>query len=137
MKMEGLITDQEFLIQRTSLTRRQFAIEENLGTASLKLSTIRQDIEEVKKPLVELGETWHALSPPLQIRFKRMLLPVGFVVGQIRTAECALIFRAFGNLANAKTNGVHPTGEILNRIIQEIQAFAVLFRSIAEEKRTT
>jgi hypothetical protein len=60
------------------------------------------------------------------------VLPVGFVNGQIRTAERALLFKAFEGFGARKTNGVHPEGESWNQIWLEIQHFAGLIREHQE-----
>ena len=134
MKMEGLITDREFVAQREMLTERRMSIDARLQAQQFDPEEIRNNLDEVKRPLSELKTTWEAFSPALQRRFNRLALPVGFVYGQIGTAETALLFRTFRGFATANSIGVPFAVENLNRLMQEISAFAGILRSVEEEE---
>jgi site-specific DNA recombinase len=134
VRISGLITDQEFAAQKNVLVQRRTNIEATLDSESLNPKAILREIGEITKPLSELMQTWQVMEPAFRPRFNRLLLPVGYVSGEIRTAERGLLFRSFGEVSEAKTNGVPLKGENLNRLIQEIQAFAELFRFIEEGK---
>ena len=82
---------------------------------------------EITEPLSRLRETWTALLGPFRRRFDRLILPVGFVAGESRTAELGLLFRALGDLADGNSNGVPLAGARSNQLLQEIQAFADIF----------
>lgn len=135
MRAQSLITDQEFLAQKSVLSERKFALEGTPTPGRFNPERLRAELSEITMPLAKLPDTWQALQPPFRRRFERLVLPVGFVNGEIRTAELGLLFRAFGGLADGKTNEVALTGKFSNRIIEEIQAFAaVLRRSEPEEE---
>lgn len=134
MRMEGLVTDQEFLAEKDALVGRRTTIEAAADADPLNPKSIQQDLNEIKKPLSELKETWQILPPHLRRRFERAVFPVGFVNGQIRTAEKGLLFRALGDISDRKTTRVPLVRKSWNRIYQEIQAFADIFRSLKEEK---
>jgi len=135
VRISGLITDQEFAAQKNVLVQRRTSVEATLESESLNPKAVLREIGEIKKPLSELMHTWQIMEPAIRPRFNRLLLPVGYVNGEIGTAERGLLFRSFGEISEPKTNGVPPKGEGLNRLIQEIQAFAELFRSVEEGKR--
>lgn len=133
MRMEGLITDQEFVAQREVLAEKRMAIDARLQANQFDLDEIQGNLEEIKMPFSQLKATWEMFSPALQRRFNRVALPVGFVHGEIGTAETALLFRAFRGFATANSTGVPPAGENLNRLMQEISAFAGILRGLSEE----
>jgi site-specific DNA recombinase len=135
MRMAGLITDQEFLAQKNALVERRIAIEATLDSDPLNPRSVLRDIEEIKKPLSELRQTWRAMGPVLRQRFNQSVFPVGYVNGQIGTAERALLFRTLGHSGRRDTNGVPLTGKFLNRITQEIRQFAEVIREHREEMK--
>jgi site-specific DNA recombinase len=135
VRISGLITDQEFAAQKNVLVRRRTNIEAALDSESLTSKGVLREIGEIKKPLSELMLTWRALEPAFRPRFNRLLLPVGYVNDEFRTAEKSLLFRSLGEVREPKSNAVPLKGEDLNRLVQEIQAFAALFRSLEETER--
>jgi hypothetical protein len=70
------------------------------------------------------------LPAELQARFEELVLPVGFAVGRIRTAEIGCLFMLLGDFERGKTNEVPPALASSNQIFEEIQAFSHLFRSM-------
>jgi site-specific DNA recombinase len=129
MRAQRLITDDEFRAQKALLDETRFALVSAPESARVNIAAIRENLHEIAEPLTHLSETWQSLPLPLQRRFHRLVLPVGFVFGESRTADLGLIFRAFGDLASAKTNGVSLGGESWNQIMQEITAFAELLKA--------
>src|SRR5438445_9494391 len=105
MRTNGLITDQEFLAQKSILSERQMALESKPMAERLNADQIREQVGEITEPLSRVRETWEALPSPFQRRFDRLVLPVGFVAGQSRTAELGLLFRVLGDLEGGKTTG--------------------------------
>ena len=111
MRTRGLITDQEFVMQKAALSERRFALE---GAVSSNDGSVGQPVEEqlqaIIEPLTNLQRTWRSLPDALQPRFVRLLLPVGFVYGRIGTAELGLLFRVFGGSGNSESSVVGPPG---------------------------
>ena len=132
MRMEGLVTDQEFSAEKTGLVERRTSIEAAYDSDPLNPKSIQQEIDQIKKPLSELEETWRILSPQLRRRFERAVLPVGFVNGQIRTAERALLFSTFADIDERKTTAVASVVKNWNQIWREIQQFAGIIRDSRE-----
>jgi hypothetical protein len=134
MRAAGLITDQEFLAQRSILADRRMAIEARTDPEQIDAESVRSDLHEIEKPVAELRITWQALLPAFQRRFNRMVLPVGYVNGRIGTAERALLFSTLGDFRDGKSIGVSLTGENLNRLMQEISGLAGILRGQKGEK---
>lgn len=128
MRAQKLVTDSEFLRQKSALTERRFALEAAEDVGDIKVGQVRQQIGVIAKPLAELGVTWNTLPAPFRWRFERLLLPVGFVNGKSRTAELGLLFRVFDDLQGTNTNGVARIRKYWNQILCEIQKFSAIFR---------
>ena len=137
MKLDGLVTDQEFLINRQQLGERQMAIEAGLQAAQFDLDEIRAQLAEIKRPLCELRATWEQLSPQLQRRFNQWALPVGFVRGKIGTAEKGLVISTFRGFTTANSIEVPRTRENLNRFVLEIAVFAGMLCEAKELKSSS
>ncbi len=127
IKMEGLISDQEFIDSREQLAQRQSAFDAGQAM-QFDLAEIRSQLKEIQRPLCELRPTWEQFSPRLQRRFNQWVLPVGYVFGQIGTAEKGLVINTFRGFSTSNSIGVALTGNNLNRIIKEIAVFAGLLR---------
>lgn len=128
MRTEGLITDQEFLEQKTVLAERRAAIEGHSVEEAVDCEQIRRELDEITAPLAQLRQTWETLESPYRRRFERLVLPVGFVNGKSRTAELGLLFQTFHALSNEESNGVRLVGKFWNQILREIRDFRELFR---------
>lgn len=135
MKAKNLLTDEEFMRQKSSIYERQASLEDVPLPDRADVREIRGALDEVTKPLSALRETWRAMPTPFRRRFNRLVVPAGFVAGETRTAELGLLFRLLGELKEDNSHVVAPTGENLNRLYQAIRAFEDLFRDSKEEKK--
>jgi site-specific DNA recombinase len=127
MRIKELLSDDEFRGQKALLAERM-AVLEAVDDKIVNIGRIREELDTITAPLANLTETWDRFDPASRDRFNRMLLPVGFIAGQTRTAERALLFSLLGRSEHEDTNAVPFAGDFLNRITQEIQAFAMIFR---------
>lgn len=135
MRAQGLITDQEFLIQKSMLSKKENSLEAGHCRAdTLSAVVIRNKVHEIARPLSRLHETWTALELSRQQRFQRLILPVGFVTGRIRTADLGLLFSTFGAFRNRNTSEVAHMGKNWNHFLQEITDFADLLRGDRESE---
>ena len=123
MRAQGLITDQEFLRQRKTITDQRNGLESNQSRRTIDVAEVREHFQEIAMPLVELRSTWRTIHPPFRRRFERLVLPAGFATGQTRTAELGGLFRFFRGLAHPDSSVVPPVCELSNRIIPDIQGF--------------
>jgi DNA invertase Pin-like site-specific DNA recombinase len=123
MRTQSLITDQEFLRQRKTITDQRNGLESNRSRRTIDVAEVREHFQEIAMPLVELRHTWRNIHPPFRRRFERLVLPAGFAIGQTRTAELGGLFRFFRGFAHSDSSVVPPVCELSNRIIPDIQGF--------------
>jgi hypothetical protein len=135
MRSQSLITDDEFISMKSTISKRQLALTGIAIPERLNADQIQAAFGEVRLPLSRLRATWNSIPVGFHRRFNHMVLPVGFVIGETRTAELGPIFRALVEPDRTISHEVALTGENLNRLYQAIQAFAELFRSVEEEKK--
>jgi site-specific DNA recombinase len=135
MRTQGLITDEEFVKFKVRISERQLALTDMATPDRFDGKLIHSALTEITQPLLELRATWSSIPPGFQRRFNHMVLPVGFVFGNSRTAELGPLFRSLGGLSGMNSHVVPLTGERLNQLGQAIKAFAELFGSIQEEKK--
>jgi hypothetical protein len=64
----------------------------------------------------------------LQRRFVKFILPVGYIRGELRTAELGLLFKVFGPSAYRGSSAGSHVSASWNQIWQEIQAFVEFVR---------
>lgn len=133
MRVKELLSDDEFRDQKALLTERKSALEV-LNEKAIDIRHIREELRAITAPLTNLVETWDRLDPASRVRFKHMLFPAGVVVGKIRTAEKALLFSLPHHFSAPNSTEVAFTGDFLNRITQEIHAFAMIFRGIKQDE---
>ena len=134
MRTKGLLTDEEFLVQKSMLSEKRSALESRFLADRVTEAEIRQQFREITEPLANLGATWHGLRDPFRRRFERYLLPVGFAYGKIGTAELGLLFRVFDDFLEGESNAVALVKKFWNRILQEISDFLSLLKHAREEK---
>jgi DNA invertase Pin-like site-specific DNA recombinase len=132
MKTDGLITDDEFRAHRAVLADRRLAVESKSVIPAVSGEEVRRRLNEIVEPLAEIDELWGALSYPARRRFEQLLLPVGFVNGEIRTAELGLLFTTFRDFSRENSNGVPLVGKCWNRIWAEIKAFCEILSELRE-----
>jgi len=135
MRTKELITDEEFLRQKSIIISQRTGLESEASDI-LDIGKATKQLREITAPITHLRHTWKTLSPPFRRRFERLLVPVGFVIGQSRTAELGLLFRALGELKQSNSSDVHHGFPQSNQITEEIQDLWNVFAGIEEETRT-
>ena len=128
MRTTQLISDAEFVKHKRTLDDKAMAFDAAAGPC-INLDQLQRDMSEITEPLCNLKEAWDSMRPPRRRRFERLLLPVGFVYGKIRTAEMGHIFRVSGDFSSKDASLVPLGDEALNHILHEIAEFAALLRS--------
>jgi DNA invertase Pin-like site-specific DNA recombinase len=134
MRAKNLITDQELLRQRTTITGQRTALENRTSRQTVDVAEVREHFEEIAKPLIHLRQTWKTIKPPFRRRFERLVLPVGFAVGQTRTAELGGLFSTFRGFANADSTAVPSSCVLSNRVIPDIQGFWRILNGLEDEE---
>jgi DNA invertase Pin-like site-specific DNA recombinase len=127
MKMDQLISDEEFATARTNLISRLA----ELNVQEIKEYTgsheVLSNIDRICLPLKDLGTVWQSLPVELQRRFQMMVLPTGYVFGRVRTAPRGRLFSLLTSSGTPKSSLVPPTGLCWNQLAEEIEAFATIF----------
>ncbi len=135
MRSQRLISDAEFVKLKNKVSDRQLALTDMAMPERLDARRVQSELREITLPISELKRTWQSIPVGFQRRFNHMVLPVGFVVGESRTAELGPLFKVLEDLQGTDSQEVPLTGEGLNRLYQAIQAFAELFRSLVEQRK--
>lgn len=128
MRMEQIISSEEFMTYNSNISRQLIVLSEE-GNTPLEEGQILSKMDEICAPLAHLEQTWLSLPPPLKQRFQRMVLPVGFVMGEIGTAEMSCLFSTFQRTRSRESIEVPPTGQLLNQLCQDIQALSEVLRT--------
>jgi site-specific DNA recombinase len=134
MRMDRLITDEEFLAQKAMQSTRRLQLQATNPRKPWDESQFLSDLDEICKPLLNLAATWSEIVPPRKQRFQRLILPTGFVTGRIGTAERGCLFSTFRSSRHQKSHLVPLTGQFWNQLAGNIQEFAMLFRGGEDEE---
>ena len=129
MRADGLLDDREFIAEKVLALKQRAALEGSATARKLDPEAVRGTLEALKAPLSSLRQTWQRLAVARQGRFQQMLFPVGFVAGNIGTAQLPHVFRLFEQLADPNTRSVALADVKWNQIIAEITAFSEFFES--------
>ena len=100
MRAKELLSDEEFRQQKAFPLDKKFALEAIISQKCMDVRHVREHLQAITAPLTDLVQTWDRLDIAPRERFKRMLLPVGFLAGQTRTAEKALLFSLIQDLGD-------------------------------------
>ena len=127
MKMENLITDDEFRAQRLILAERLSRCSEGNSELAGSPESVLQDLATICKPLTCLAETWRTVPIKFQRRFQHIMLPSGYVFGSVGTAQKGRLLSFLQSPLPVDTNAVPPVGESWNQLMEEIKALAMIF----------
>lgn len=124
MRTQSLISDDEFLAQRSILNTRRLSLQTQSPTVLLNAGDISRKIDQICEPLLNLADTWTEVPAVLKQRFQRLILPAGFVAGRIGTADMSCLFSVFQRSRHAESNLVPHTGQFWNQLVDELKSFA-------------
>ncbi len=127
MKMDGLITDDEFVAQRSLLMTRRAELEAQEVEHAANAEAVLGNIDRICAPLMDLRATWERFTVEFQRRFQLLTLPKGYVFGRVGTAERGRLFSLLATSSTSKSTLVPLTGLCWNQLAEEIEAFAALF----------
>ncbi len=128
LKMDDLITDEEFKTQRAKLSLASVAPKSQPSENGSTLDEVMANLDAIRSPLTDLHSFWSSLNVESQQRFQLLTLPVGFVVGRVGTARRGHFFSLFRSSLPAESCLVPPVGESWNQLSEEIGGLAVLLR---------
>ena len=135
MKMEQMISDEEFLLQRSILHERLVELDMIPSGTERKVGTdeVLRQVDAICEPLMHLGDTWSEIAPEYKRRFQLLLLPVGYVMGRLGTAHKGRFFSAFATSRMPQSIAVPLSGQSWNQLAEEINAFAGIIREAAPD----
>jgi len=133
LRTKGQITDQEFASHRSHLLDQRNALLVNSAT-TYSTDEIMRKLEDLSDPLMQLPQTWETLKGTRSLRFDQLVLPAGFVAGEIRTAQIGLLFRLFGGMPPGDPHVVPRGIKFSNQLMQEITDFWSVLFGPEEEK---
>jgi DNA invertase Pin-like site-specific DNA recombinase len=128
MKMDGLISGDEFRIQRTALAGSSVGSDEGETHKPFSVDAVLRDLELIGDRLINLVDTWTDVATQFQRRFQQIAIPDGYVVGRVGTARKGRLLSFLESPLPVDTNGVPPAWESWNQLMEEIQFLAVIFR---------
>jgi hypothetical protein len=112
MKMDQLINNEEFLVQRSILTERLSDLGPRGGRDAMSPEQVAATLDIVTKPALDLGGFWQTASAQIRRRFQQWAFPVGYVYGRIGTAQRGRLFSLFSTSAGTNTSLVLHPGRI-------------------------
>jgi DNA invertase Pin-like site-specific DNA recombinase len=128
LKIESIITDEEFKQERARLSGRLAEIESRCGDTNPALESVLADLDAVSPQLPNLSKFWAALAIDNRQRFQLLALPSGFVIGRVGTARKGRLFSLIATSQPVDASLVHPDGTTWNQLVNEIRAFARISR---------
>jgi site-specific DNA recombinase len=128
MKMEELITDDEFRAQRSFVAGRLAELEGGTLESDVKPETVLNNLDTICAPLMHLADAWEAVPTHFKRRFQHLILPVGYVFGRVGTAQKGRLLSFLESSLPVDTNLVPLVGESWNQLAEEISSFAEIVR---------
>jgi hypothetical protein len=130
LKMESLLTDEEFRTQRAILSSRIAELEGEIGGRIPEVDSVVSELDALRTQLGNLASLWQSLGIENRKRFQLLTLPRGYVFGRIGTAQKGRLFSFIGASETPDTNLVHLTCESWHQLAEEIRALAVISQSV-------
>jgi DNA invertase Pin-like site-specific DNA recombinase len=136
MKIDQLISDEEFMAQRSVLASRLAELEGQEIEHAVNADEVLKNIDRICAPMTDLKAAWESVSVEFQRRFQQIALPSGYVFGRVGTAQRGRLFSFLATSSTSYASLVPLTGVCWNQLANEIEAFAALFSesSMSQEK---
>ncbi len=110
MKIEELITDDEFRAQRILLEGRLAELEGGTPENETKPESVLNDLNTISMPLMHLANAWERVPTCFKRRFQHITLPAGYVFGRVGTAQKGRLLSFLHSPLPVYTNVVRPVG---------------------------
>ncbi len=133
MKINQLITDEEFTGQRSTLASRLGELEGQQDERAVDADAVIGNIDRICAPLMDLGTAWQSAAVDFQRRFQLLALPVGYMFGRVGTAQRGRLFSLLGPSVGSNSTLVALTGQSWNQLANEIKTFEEIFRECSSE----
>jgi site-specific DNA recombinase len=132
MRMDDLLTNEEFRTQKALLLKRRYELEAGGPASPLDRERFLRLIEETRNPLLNLSAAWADFPLAIKPRFQQLVLPTGFLAGRIGTAPMGRLFSTFARSEQQMTALVHQDGQTLHQIMEDLQEFLKLLQTARE-----
>lgn len=132
MKMDQLVTDDEFLAQRAILMSRLGELEAQQIERSVDVDAVLGNIKRICAPLMDLGSAWESVTVEFQRRFQLLMLPDGYVFGRVGTAQRGRFLSLLGQYCTPQSTSVPLTGQSWNQLAEEVAALDAIFRESSQ-----
>ncbi len=128
LRVDRLISDEEFQEQRSAIAGRIEAPEPERTGESPRINSVLRDLDSISGYLTNLPSAWERVTPQFQRRFQQITIPDGYAVGSVGTAPKGRLLSFIAGSLPADTYVVPPVCESWNQLAFEIQSLAVVFR---------
>ena len=132
MKMDQLISDEEFMTQRSLLASRLAELEGQEIEHAVNADAVLKNIDRICAPMTDLRAAWESVSVEFQRRFQQIALPSGYVFGRVGTAQRGRLFSFLATSNTSKASVVPQMGLCWNQLATEVDLFAAIFREASE-----
>ncbi len=126
LKMEGLLTVEEFRTQRAILSSRIAELEGEISGPLPEIDSVVSELEALRIQLSDLASLWKSLSIENRKRFQLLTLPRGYIFGRVGTAQRGRIFSLIGTSRLSNTSLVHHTFESWHQLAEEIRVLTMI-----------
>jgi site-specific DNA recombinase len=127
LKVENLISDEEFQEQRKVVSMQTSAGSlEGIPDAG-HVEAALLNLDAVSGYLRNLPEAWRRVEPENQRWFQQIMIPAGYAVGQVGTAQTGRLLSFLSGALHVDTDLVPPVGESWNQLLDEIGRLARVF----------
>lgn len=130
LKLEDLLTDEEFKMRRTSLSSRIAELEGEIDGRVPEVDPVLSEIGALRSHLADLRSLWQALPISNRKRFQLLTLPQGYVIGRVGTAPKGHIISLIGAPKLSNANLVHLTCENWHQLAEEIRTLAMISQGV-------
>lgn len=126
LKLDGLLTDEEFKMQRALFSKRIAELEGEIGGKVPEVDPVLSELDAIRAHLSDLPSFWRSLTIEKRKRFQLLTLPQGYVHGRLGTAQKGRLLSLVGAPKPLNTSLVHPTCESWHQLAEEIRTLAVI-----------
>ncbi len=129
LRVENLISDEEFHEQRTQLSVN---IESSSASAQApdreQVESVLTDLDSVTGYLKDLPDAWGRVAPEYQRRFQQIMIPAGYSVGEVGTAPKGRLLSFLGASLPVDTHLVPSEWSSWNQLFEEVCGLGEVFR---------
>lgn len=132
MKMECLISDEEFLRTRTALNAQLGELGGKCEAYPINPEELIGILDQICEPLQNLGKVWQAVAIENRMRFQRWALPTGYVYGRVGTAQRGRLFSLLSSSDVSNSSWVPPGVVTLNQLAEDISTISSILIAAAD-----